>query len=265
MRAACFASVIAFLVTGCNLADQILLWPPHAPGEANGAPGVTRVTLRDGDRTVEVWAAGPENDARACALRFYGNGALAQWEIGEEAERLERVTMWGVNYPGYGGSDGPATLRGVASAALAAYDTLAASCAPKPVFVFGTSLGAAAALHVAARRDVRGLVLVNPPPLRRLVLERHGWWNLWLLAAPTALGIPPDFDAEDDARRCTAPALFVTSERDSIVPLPYQGLVIRAYGGPHDVILLPNADHNDAPDPAVAARLLAAVRHLVDP
>src|SRR4051812_43617286 len=209
---------------GCNPANTVLLWPPSGPTDADGAQ---RRTVRDGDANVEVWTM-PVANARAYVLRFYGNGALAQWELAAEASQLDGIEIWGVNYRGYGGSDGPATLHGGASSALAAYDALAVEAPGKPLYVFRTSPRAAAALHVAARRDVKGVVLVNPPPLRRLVLERFGWWNLFLVAGPTALGIPSDLDSEDNAKKSNAPAIIVTSEDDGIVPLQYQGRVIGA-------------------------------------
>jgi pimeloyl-ACP methyl ester carboxylesterase len=249
------------LLAGCNPANAVLLWPPSGPTDAGGAQ---RRTARDGDANVEIWTM-PTPNPRAYVLRFYGNGALAQWELAYEASQLQGVEMWGVNYRGYGGSDGPATLRGVASSSLAAYDALAAEAHGKPIYVFGTSLGATAALHVAARRDVKGVVLVNPPPLRRLVLERHGWWNLFLVAGPTALGIPSDLDSEDNARKTNVPAVIVTSEDDGIVPLQYQGRVIGAYAGPKTVIQIPAAGHNDAPPPEIGAKIRDAVVALIQP
>jgi pimeloyl-ACP methyl ester carboxylesterase len=247
--------LLLLFLAGCNPANTVLLWPPSGPLDADGAQ---RRTARDGDANVEIWTV-PVEHPRAYVLRFSGNGALAQWELAGEASQLEGVEMWGVNYRGYGGSDGPATLRGVASSSLAAYDALAAEAHGKPIYVFGTSLGATAALHVAARRDVKGVLLVNPPPLRRLVLERFGWWNLFLVAGPTALGIPTDLDSEDNARKSNAPAVFVTSVDDAVVPLQYQGRVIGAYKGPHTVIQIPSAGHNDGPPPEIGARIRDAV------
>src|SRR5205814_930955 len=80
-------------------------------------------------------------------------------------------------------------------AGLAAFDALKAKADDKPIYVFGASIGSAVALHVAANRDVRGLVLHNPPPLRQIILRNYGWWNLWLLAGPVALQIPRDLDS----------------------------------------------------------------------
>ncbi|HEY8073306.1 MAG TPA: hypothetical protein VIF62_04340 [Labilithrix sp.] len=252
--------VLIGLLAGCNPANAVLLWPPSGEADAGGAE---RTLVRDGDAQVEAWRMRAA-DPRAYILRFYGNGALAQWELPDEARAMgDDVEMWGVNYRGYGGSDGPATLGGVASSSLAAYDALAVEAHGKPIYVFGTSLGATAALHVAARREVKGLLLVNPPPLRRLVLERHGWWNLWLLAAPVSFGIPNALDSEDNARASSAPAIFVSSEDDDIVPLAYQGRVIAAYAGPKIVIQIPSAGHNTPPPPAIAARIRDAVLAMI--
>jgi hypothetical protein len=98
-------------------------------------------------------------------------------------------------------------------------------------------------LHVAATRPVAGVILQNPPPLRQFILGGHGWWNLWLLAAPVALSVPHDFDSIANARRCNAPAVFLNAERDGTVPLKYQEKIVAAYAGPKRVIFQRGADH----------------------
>src|ERR1700730_6520719 len=96
-----------------------------------------------------------------------------------------------MNYPGYGGSTGPARIG---PAALAAFDAIKESARDRPIVLFGASIGTAAALHIAAHRPVTGLILHNPPAIRPMILRQFGWWNLWLLAGPVALQIPRDLD-----------------------------------------------------------------------
>jgi pimeloyl-ACP methyl ester carboxylesterase len=168
-----------------------------------------------------------------------------------------------VNYRGYGGSEGSATLSRVAESATIAYDALAKEAKGRPIYAFGTSMGTTAALHLSAEREIAGLLLVNPPPLRRLVLEEHGWWNLYLLALPTALGVPRALDSEENARRTHAPAVFVSAEDDGVVPLGYQGRVVAAYAGPKEVISVPHAGHNDQPPPEIAAKISAALARMM--
>lgn len=254
MLATCMAMV------GCNFADALVLWPPSGPVEAGGA---TRRVVGAAGKEVEIWSASAGGEAPdAFVLRFYGNADRAEWHVAEEASRYPRIELWGVNYPGFGGSTGPATLRGAAAAALAAYDALAARAGGKPIFAFGTSLGTTAALHVARNRSVRGLLLVNPPPLRELVLGEYGWWNLWLAATWTAAQIPPELDSVQNARSCGVPAVFVTAERDEIVPPAYQRRVFAAYAGPKEVIVLPGGTHNSGAEPEQEREIALAVERL---
>jgi hypothetical protein len=163
----------------------------------------------------------------------------AAWSAGPAIE------LWGVNYPGYGGSTGPATLGAIGPAALVAYDALARQAGNRPIIVFGTSLGTTAALYLGATRPVAGLILQNPPALRQIVLGEYGWWNLWLLAGPVALRIPETLDSVANAHRTRAPGVFLMAGDDEIVPPKYQRLVVTAYAGRKQIIPLAGAHHND--------------------
>jgi pimeloyl-ACP methyl ester carboxylesterase len=137
-------------------------------------------------------------------------------------------------------------LKAIAETSLIAHDRLREAAGGRPIFIAGNSLGTTAALHVAANREVAGLMLTNPPPLRQLIRGHHGWWNAWLLAVPVSFGVPSELDSIANARRCRAPAIFVTSSRDEVVPLKYQQRVADAYGGEKRVLSREGANHNDA-------------------
>jgi pimeloyl-ACP methyl ester carboxylesterase len=200
--------------------------------------GAERTVVQREEGDVEIWvtrtraahAAAPE----AVVLAFCGNADRAERLAARVARRLgdRPVEIWSVNYPGFGGSEGSARLGAIPDAALAAYDAAAAREPPLPVLCWGESIGTAAALHVASQRDVEGLVLHNPPPLKRLIMVRHGWWNLWLVAIPVALQVPSELNSLDTAPLVDAPAVFVMAQGDSVVPYDYQRLVFEAYAGP---------------------------------
>lgn len=241
------------LATGC-LADKLLLFPQRG----TAAPGAT--VHKVGTLEVVVATSAPGREPAAFVLRFYGNAQLAN-DIGYEAAQFQgqAIEWWGVNYPGFGGSAGPATLSRVASAARAAYDALAKRANGRPIVVIGTSLGTAAALHVAAHAPVAGLVLHNPPPLAELVMRRYGWWNLWLVALPTAVQIPEELDSIVNAARTQAPALFLSSIDDGVVPTRYQDRIMKAYGGDWELVAMPGG-HNAPPPHWVIRKLVAWVR-----
>ncbi|MCW5802322.1 MAG: alpha/beta fold hydrolase [Deltaproteobacteria bacterium] len=244
--------IMALSMTAC-LADRLLLWPqkaratPRAESRLLTRPdGALEVIVARGDTSVE-----PE----AFVLRFYGNAQLAN-DIGYEAAAHgdPRLEWWGVNYPGYGNSAGPTTLRRLATAARDAYAAIAKVARGRPIILVGNSMGTVAALHVAAHERVAGLILHNPPPLRELILLRHGWYNLWLVAAPVALQLPKALDSLANAAQVRAPALFLSSSRDAVVPPRFQHKVMRSYAGAWRVLELRGAGHNDAlPDWARAA------------
>jgi uncharacterized protein len=232
-----------------HLPDHLILFPTTAPIDAKGA---VRKMLPFQSGQLEVWTAKSrlaqqKGGADIYVLRFYGNADRADRWAAAEAEMWNdrAVEVWGMNYPGFGRSTGPARLSRIGPAALTAFDELKRHAADWPVVVFGTSVGATPALHVAAHRRVAGLILHNPPPLREIILRRFGWWNLWLLAGPVALQIPKDLDSISNARTIHARAIFLLAEEDEVVPPRYQKLVVDAYAGEKRVISLHGAYHND--------------------
>jgi pimeloyl-ACP methyl ester carboxylesterase len=259
-----------------HLADHLILFPTRAPVDARGAVRKT-VPFENGE--LEIWTAQSQRahkqgGADVFILRFYGNADRADRWAAIEAEMWNDcvVEIWGMNYPGFGGSTGPARLSRIGPAALAVFDELrqqtigknavvsgvpsGSSLSPalrtahsrgRSIVVFGTSIGATAALHVAASRPgaISGVILQNPPPIREMILRQFGWWNLWLLAGPIALQVPQDLDSIANARKSRAPAIFLLAEQDEMVAPRFHRLVVGAYAGEKRVIALPNAHHND--------------------
>ena len=188
-------------------------------------------------------------------LFFIGKGGRAdQWiEKIADAWSDKPVEVWGMNYPGSGGSDGPVRVDQVGPDALAIFDAAKAVAGSRPIFVQGGSFGTTAALCVAARRPVAGLILQNPPPLKQLIIGQYGWWNLWLAAGPIAAQVPADLDSLANAPKCSAPAIFILAGRDQLIPPKYHDLVVNAYAGPKRIIEMPWAGHDDRPSTHEAA------------
>src|SRR5205809_1995750 len=252
-----------------HLPDHLVLFPTRAPIDAGSA---SRKTIPFQNGELEVWTAKShraqqQGRADIFILRFYGNADRADRWAAEETDMWSdrAVEIWGMNYPGFGGSTGPARLSKIGPAALAAFDELKRHAGDRPIVVYGASLGATAALHVAASRPagIAGLILHNPPPLREMILRQFGWWNLWLLAGPVALQIPRDLDSIQNARAIRAPAIFLLAEKDEIVAPRFHRLVVQAYAGEKRVIALHGAYHNDPIEGAAQADLNDAVGWLL--
>ena len=77
--------------------------------------------------------------------------------------RRLRVHVLAVEYNGYGGADGSATVRDVEADAAAGYDeALRLGFAPDRVVLYGQSVGSGPACWLASRKPVAGVVLHSP-------------------------------------------------------------------------------------------------------
>ena len=265
------AVAIAYLVLMFfgHLPDHLILFPTTRPIDAGGA---VRKTIPFENGQIEVWTA-QSHRARELGyadifiLRFYGNADRAdRWAAAEAAMWSDRaVEVWGMNYPGFGGSTGPSRLARMASAAVRTFDEARGQAAGRPILPFGTSIGATVALHLGASRgaEAAGLILHNPPPMREMILRQFGWWNLWLLAGPVALQLPRELDSIANARAARIPAVFLLAEKDEIVAPRFHALVANAYAGEKRVLELPGAYHNDPIQGAALAELNDAVGWLL--
>jgi hypothetical protein len=226
---------LVMLFGGC--ASKLILYPSRQPIDPHDA---RRVVVND---AIETWidrSPGTSRGAepRAYVIEFTGNATRAEQIASYAASRWgdRSVQVWAMNYPGYGGSAGEASLSAIPPAALAVYDHVAKLANGRPIFLAGNSLGTAAALYVAAHRPTAGLVLQNPPALRNLILTRFGWWNLWLLAGPVALQVPKELDSPTNAAKVTAPAIFILAGDDTLVVPENQMKTVDAYAGPKRII-----------------------------
>jgi hypothetical protein len=222
-----------------HLPDHLILFPTRGPTNAGGA---VRKIIPFENGQLEVWIAQSQlarskGNADIYVLRFYGNADRAErWPAAEAEMWNDRaIEIWGVNYPGFGGSTGPVRLTRIGPAAVAA---------SRPA-------------------GIAGLILQNPPPLREMILRRFGWWNLWLLAGPVALQIPKDLDSIANAKAIHTPAIFLLAEKDEVVSPRYHRLVVEAYAGEKRVISLRGAYHNDPIEGSALAELYHGLEWLL--
>jgi fermentation-respiration switch protein FrsA (DUF1100 family) len=258
-----FGYVLVMTFGGC--ADKLILFPSSQPIAASGAD---RWTIRQSSRQIEVWTArsDPAKDAEpeAYILEFTGNATRAEQIVTYVASRwnFAPVEVNVMNYPGYGGSTGPARLSDIGPAALAVYDQVAKMAESRPIILAGNSLGTTAALYVAANRPVAGLVFQNPPPLKQLILGKFGWWNLWLLAGPISMQIPSELNSLENAPRVNARAVFILAGGDELVSPKYQQKVVDAYAGEKKIINI-DGGHNDSVNGDDERRLRDALEWLL--
>ncbi len=227
-----------------KIADRSVLCPSQ---HDIPSPPKNRFVVSDGCQHAEVWQESTSDDipAELFVLKFPGTGGRAERATLHPLDAWEGVhaEVWAINPPGYGTCPGNAGLRHMVSTAELAIGAIQEVADGRPILVTGNSLGTAPALYVAARHKVAPLLLRNPPPLRQLIVGRHGWWNFGLGARLVAKMIPDEMESVVNATKCQTPAVFITSAKDRTVPPIYQQQIIESYAGTKRVLTLENAGH----------------------
>lgn len=197
-------ALLALFSAGC--VDRMIFPAPPA-GYDDALPGLNRIADGDG-RIAALWLPAP--GATTAVLYFHGNGE----DLGYSRDRIEDIrsetgcSVLAIDYPGYGLSTGEPSESGCYHAAECALIVLERDhgFTPDKVVLFGRSLGTGVAVDLAARRRVKGLVLVSPYTSTFRVVTRYGF-------------LPFDrFDNLSKIGDVTCPLFIAHGDLDEVIP-----------------------------------------------
>ena len=168
-----------------------------------------------------------DGKVQPAVLYFSGNAEDQTGFFLWSPSELRAYSVAGVDYRGYGASDGKASEAAVKADALAVYDALSARLGPGGrIVVMGRSLGSGVAAYVAANRPVAGVILVTPyDSLAAVGQAAHP-------LAPVRLLMKHPFDVAPDAARVSAPALMLIASDDTLIPPVHAGRLAALWPGP---------------------------------
>lgn len=178
-------------------------------------------------------------------LHFHGNGeVVADW-VGDFARSFEAagVDAFFAEYRGYGGSTGRPAMSAMLDDALAAFD--ATGRAPADVVVYGRSVGSLYALHVAAHRPVRALVLESGiADVYERIAHRVRAEELGVSSEDLRRAFHESFDhrAKMSATRC--PVLVLHTVNDGMVEKQHAERLAEWAGPRATLVLFPLGNHN---------------------
>jgi fermentation-respiration switch protein FrsA (DUF1100 family) len=228
------------------VSDRMIFLPP-APGYRD-TPEVLRLPTAGGEWIAAFYLSNPA--ATHTMLFSHGNGE----DLGSVRPLLPVLGALGFSvlaydYRGYGLSEGRPSEPNVYADIDAAYDHLTRELrvAPERIILYGRSLGAGAAVDLASRKFVGGLVLESP----------------FLTAFRVMTHVPlfpfDKFRNVDKIGRVRCPVLVMHGEDDEIVPLWHGRKLFERAPGPKAFVAIPGAHHNDFMWVA-GARYAAALR-----
>jgi len=240
--------LIAIIVLGVPAAawfaqERMIFYPQpvastaHLPAQASPL----EVVAADGTH-LRGWIVRGAATPAPAVIYFGGNAEEVSWTLAD-ARWPREWSIVGVNYRGYGASEGAPGQAALEADALAIHDAVARreDVDPRRIVVFGRSLGTAIAAHLAAERPdaVAGAVLVSPYDSMTAIGKLHYPY------LPVSLLLRHPFDAVPDAQRNRMPLLAIVGESDSIIPPQRSRALYDAWSGPKSWLAIPGADHND--------------------
>lgn len=193
----------------------------------------------DDGETLRGWLLHGTGEApRPLLIYFGGNADELSWHL-DDHRHLREFTWVMVNYRGYGRSGGHPGEAEILSDALLLYDHFAdrddvdRDC----LTAIGCSLGSGVAVHLAAHRQLRGVVLITPYDSITRVAQRHHPYVpvRWLLRHP--------FDSLAVADEIETPALMLIADRDDVIPLSHSQKLYEAWAGPKQWLRLAGTNH----------------------
>ena len=222
---------------------------PFQPGfsatEPEGVPGAEAATFAAADGTpLTAWLVRPE-PGRPVALYFMGNAGALPAHAPLLAGLAEAgLGVAALNYRGAGGAPGRPSQQALVADALALYDgldgLLGEPVPPGRRVIYGTSLGAALAVQLAARRRAAAVVLESP--FRRLCEVAGHHYPIF----PTCLLLP--YEHWNSAARIDsvdAPLLVLHGEADEVIPLSQGKALFALAREPKRMVVYPGAGHHD--------------------
>ncbi|MGK2963359.1 MAG: alpha/beta hydrolase family protein [Gemmatimonadaceae bacterium] len=172
-------------------------------------------TSGDGTRLFRVTVTRPSADI---AVLYFGG---SNFQVGQDWRRFTPLMKTGAaifaaDYPGYGQSEGVATLDAFEVAALAAYDEVlrVTGLPAERIVVHGHSLGTMLATYVAVNRKIGALVLEGPATNAR---EWAGTFTPWFAKPFVRFDIPKSLLGRDNLARIRSyrgPLLVLAGEED---------------------------------------------------
>ena len=223
--------------------EKMVFFPGSRLGDTPGTIGLGYedvYLVTDDDIKIHGWYV-PHPDAKATLLFFHGNA-------GNVSHRLESISIFHdiglsvfiIDYRGYGNSDGRPSEHGTYRDAMAAWDYLVDErrLRPDEIIVFGRSLGGAVAASLAAKVTPAAVILESTFTSVK-ELGKHYYPYL-----PVSWIARIHYPVDEYIALFNCPVLVIHSHQDEVVPASH-GRLLFEYAREPKMFLPITGDHNN--------------------
>lgn len=232
--------VLAIPLLAWLFQERMLFFPRGVEQPPSARSGAEPVTVLASDETkLRGWFLKGSETPGHVVIYFGGNAEEVSWLAGV-ADQFAGWSLLLVNYRGYGESEGTPGEAELFDDALSVYDYILRrpDVAPESIVAMGRSLGSGVAVHLAANRPVRGVILVSPYDSIVEVAKRH------YPLLPVALLLRHRFDSLSEAPAIDAPLLCLVASRDRVIPVAHSQVLFDTWRGVKTWREVPLADHD---------------------
>lgn len=224
-------------------AQRSLMYFPdtaHVTPTAAGLPEAEEVPLTAVDGThIHVWHVSPR-DNKPVILYFHGNGGSLASDVGRFRRLVDDgIGLVGVEYRGYGGSDGTPSEQGLIEDAEAGYTFARAHYPVQQIVVWGGSLGSGVAVALAAEKPVGRLILESPFTSTEAVGARRYWY------LPVRWLMKDQFHSDERIAKVKAPLLIMHGLLDRTVPYAMGEQMFELANKPKHIVRFLDGGHGD--------------------
>lgn len=221
-----------------------LLYPSDRGDTQPAAKGLTdfelvRVATPDGETLAGWWKPPPAGGGVVLYLHGQTGSLGTQNYIVTRSRDMAAAGMGvlAIDYRGYGGSTGRPSEAGLITDARAAYDFIKRGAPDARVAIFGTSLGTAVAVALAAQVEESGLALDSPfTSALHIAQLRYPW-------LPSSRLMRDYWDSESRIAAIGAPLLLIHCDADRTVPLTEGAALFAQARDPKTMIVLTGCAH----------------------
>lgn len=254
---AIYAGFLAFLYA---FQDNLVFFPQRITEErwkqVAGELHADYVTIRVNEEGVHLqgWFLGgkegkesTEGQVRRPTVLFFGGNAMRLDFFAPMLQPLREagINIFLVDYRGYGLSEGKPSAQALKADAVKLFDAAAShpQVDPTRIMAWGISLGTAVAAHLASVRSLEKLILFAPFTNSYEVAQ-----SMFPFVWPVRPLIRHRFDTIALAPTLKQPVLIVQGLRDRELAPESAQRIADAWGGPKELLLLPELGHNDLLD-----------------